>query len=401
MTTNDRAFWKSLACVAALALAGCDDGPAMTADGGAPAMDARAPAGDDAGEPMDGDDAGPPGGDDGGGDPPADDCASHASALCARFMACDPTGFVATWENEAICQRVVEAECADPTEIPRSNGLADEAACEAAQVADCEGFFAARTAPLASACVPEPGQVTETEGDCFTDVQCGTRDVAGAERRMYCRPLSSGGSFVFGTAECPRGSCIVARREGDTCNPENQGTREFCDRYAGQECRLEFDEDAGTRGEHRCRTVRYGETGDPCFPGSDRACASGFECDPEAKRCMAALDVGQACIPERDLCDGRRGLRCEDTGSGDVCVAPRVVGVGAQCDWVTVDGTDVFRSCSAYARCDTSMDTPVCVPLRALDEICTVDPDNCEPGLECDPSTNRCREPDPSSPSCP
>ncbi len=389
------------------ALTACDGGMTTPEDAGTAMMDGGGV------DPDGGGGGGPDGG--GGGDPDggagaldgavdaggmSGGCDSTAAAFCARFMECDPVGFLAAYESSTICRRVVAAACSVGTEIPLTNGLTDEPACEAALVRDCGGFFAASVPPIEPACVPLPGQVTDLEGACFTDEQCGTRDVMGSTRRMYCRPLRSGGVSVYGTAECPRGQCIPARAEGATCNPLNQGISEFCDRFAGQQCLRAFDPDTGTTGTNQCRTVQYGTTGAPCAPGSDRQCASGFECDPVARQCMAALNVGQACIPDRNLCDRRRALSCLDQGSGTVCVAPRLVGVGAQCGTVTVDGRTEMRMCSAYARCDTTASTPVCVALRALDETCTVDPDNCEPGLECEPSSNTCQEPEPTT-SCP
>lgn len=393
MKTSSRSFFAIVIAFGGVALVGCDDGPVTGTDSGMTSMDSGMTTGDGGGG---GDDGG--GGTDGGGG--GGDCASDANAYCARFLECDPVGFVAAFEDETICRRVVAATCDAPAVIPLSNGLTDEAACDAAQVADCDGFFSSRFPPIDAACVPLPGEVVVSEGACFTDLQCGMRDVGGTPRRTYCRPLSSGGSFLYGTAECPRGQCIASKSEGATCNPANQGTSEFCDRFAGQTCLLQFDADTGTTGTNQCRTVQYGGAGDPCFAGTERQCASGFECDAEAKTCMAALQADQACIPTRNLCDHRRALSCLDQGSGNVCVAPRFVGVGAQCGTVTVGGRTEMRMCSAYARCDTAASTPVCVALRALDETCTLSPDNCEPGLECDSTSNHCQVPEPST-TCP
>lgn len=341
------------------------------------------------------------------GGPTPSDCDADAAAYCDRFQECNETGFLAAYETNAICRRVVAAGCeagGDP--IPLTNGVTDEDACLASQVSSCEGFLGASAAPIPAACVPAPGDVTTPMGNCALDAQCGVGTItggtmAGMMRQMYCRGLDSGGTRVFGTPECPRGECIFATALGSSCTPGSQTA--FCDRYAGQECAKQFeDTGAGVTGADQCRQIQYGTAGAMCAPGSDRQCASGFKCDPMPRRCMAVLNEGQTCIPgARDLCDSRLGLSCQDLGDGDVCAGPVYVRVGAQCGAVTEGGRTTTRLCSAYARCDTTVTPNVCVALRALDETCTQSPDNCEPGLECDDDTDVCVVPEPGSTTCP
>lgn len=341
---------------------------------------------------------------DGGTTPTTGDCAAQATAYCTRYEECNPVGFVMGYETHAICQRVMEAACADPATsgIPLSNGLTDEDACRESQVASCDGFLNATSAPIPDACTPLPGQVTEIEGACFTDAQCGMGTVpSGDMRRMYCRPLNSGGVPTWGSAECPRGACIPAKPLGSTCNPANQNRSEFCDSYADQACAKEFDMNDGAVGTDQCRQIEYGTTGAQCFPGTDKQCASGFRCDTVNRTCMAVLAEGQTCITGRDLCDTRRNLFCQDLGHGEVCAGLQVAKVGQQCGEVTIGDRTVIRGCSAYAHCDESLTPSVCVAKAALGETCTQDPDNCEPTLECDDTTDVCVKPDLESPTCP
>ncbi|MBX3275946.1 MAG: hypothetical protein KF729_37185 [Sandaracinaceae bacterium] len=392
---------------------GCDDGNGSMDDGGGTGMDGGATdgggTGTDSGSETDGaapmTDGGDPGTD--GGTPMAG-CAAEAMAFCARFEECNAQGFRAAFENQTICRRVVAAACeSPPPAVPHVNGLVDEAACEAMRVGSCDGFFAVAGPPTPAACRSLPGDITTTDpNSCFTNLQCGILTTPmGRMARGYCRPLMSGGMLVYGAAECPRGSCIITQpsvttdRNFSQCNPAQQGVQQLCNVFEGEHCTMEYDEDSGMTDMNRCRAVQYGTAGAPCFPGTDRQCASGFACDSQAKRCMAVLAEGAACIPTRDLCDTRRGLSCRNIDGADVCATAVVfVNIGAQCG--NVDGMSRMRLCSAYARCDTMATPNTCVALRALDETCTLSPDNCEPGLACSETTDTCQVPTPGS-ACP
>lgn len=409
MKTSSRTWLACMAGLASLIAVACDNsgsgddgGTTPTPDGGTTSMTdgGGGGGGSDGGGGGGGDtDGGGGGGTDGGGGG-GSDCASMASAYCARFMECNPNGFTGAYEDDATCQRVMTASCESGTPTPLTNGLTDQATCDAAKVADCDGFFSASNPPILDACVPLAGQVTTLMGSCFTNLQCGNDEGTGRTgRRMYCRPTSGN----YGTADCPRGQCIPAKPDGSSCNPANQGSSEFCDSFGGQSCVKQFDSSAGVTGSNQCRTVTYGMNGDDCFPGSDMQCASGFECDSGSKTCMAALSEGATCDAAHSLCDHRIGLTCTNEGSGgNHCRYGIVfVDVGAQCgSAVMVGGRTENRQCSAYARCDTSVTPNVCVALVPQDGTCTLSPDNCEPGLECDSTTNTCQPPTPSS-TCP
>lgn len=396
---------RELQIACALALSGllavaCDEPMAVTDGGTNPTMDGSTAPGTDSGSTTDTD-----GGttDDDGGTTTPGGCAADAAAYCDRFEECNPTGFLAAYETNAICRRVVAAGCeAGGAPIPLTNGLTDEDACRASQVSSCDGFLNAFQAPLPAACVPLPGDVTTFEGNCAVDAQCGVGTItggtmAGMMRQMYCRGLLSGGARVFGTPECPRGQCVFAKALGSSCATDGS---EFCDRYAGQDCTQEFDMDTGATGPHQCRQIQYGGHDAPCAPGSDRQCAPGFACQSN-RRCRPVLSEGTTCDPDADLCDTRLGLSCQDLGDGPECAGPVYVRVGAQCGTVTEGGRTTTRLCSAYANCDTTVTPNICVALRALDETCTQSPDNCEPGLECDDDTDRCAVPEPGSTTCP
>ncbi len=392
---------KLLACMAALGgllLGACDDGGGGGTDGGDTHVDSGMTGVDGGG--GGGTDGGGGGGTDGGGG--GSDCAAYATAYCQRYMDCNPNGLIGAYQTVAICQRVETARCESAAVAPGSHGLTDEAACEATRTSDCSGFLS--LAPVPDACIPVLGDLASGES-CYMDAQCGTTTVSGTTRRMYCDKVTVGGVPTSGTAECPLGHCHASVLEGHACSLATQGMgQEFCDTYAGQYCVRQFDETVGLNPTDptQCLMVTYGTAGDDCFDGTNMRCASGFECDSGSKSCMAALSEGQSCDPLHPLCDTRLNLSCMNEGtSGNHCRYNVVfVTVGAQCGSVTVDGRTENRDCGAYAYCDTTVTPSVCRAKVPKDGTCTVSPDNCEPMLECDSTSNTCQVPDPSS-TCP
>ncbi|HMO11308.1 MAG TPA: hypothetical protein PKB06_07375, partial [Actinotalea sp.] len=295
------------------------DGGGMTGTDGGPGTDGETPMTDGGGMGTD-------------GGPPTGGCADEAMAFCARFEECNAQGFRAAFENQTICRRVVAAQCeSPPAPIPHANGLVDEAACEAMRRGSCDGFFAVGGPPVPSACRLAPGDIVGETPNCFTDAQCGVQTApTGREARGYCRPVSG----QFGAAECPAGRCTVTFALGAGGNPMQNAAlgHQLCNYFEDQLCLRAYDEDMGATGGDQCRQVDYGTAGTNCFPGTDRQCASGFACDSQAKRCMAVLAEGAACIPARDLCDTRRGLSCRNIdGAGVGATAVVYVNVGAQC----------------------------------------------------------------------
>src|SRR5690606_1007371 len=129
-----------------------------------------------------GDDGGGGGNDDGGGTTPGGDCASEATAFCQRYQECNPDGFIAAFENMSICVEVRTEACETATPISLTNGLADEDACQADQIASCDGLLGRVPAP--AACTPLPGEVTAVEGACFTDAQCGVASLPNGQMRQ-------------------------------------------------------------------------------------------------------------------------------------------------------------------------------------------------------------------------
>ena len=393
MTNRSRSLVACALAMSGLLAVACDE-PTTGTDGGPnPMMDGGGPGPGTDGGP--GTDSGPTPDTDGG--PTPSGCAAAAEDYCTLYESCDANRFLAAFENQEICRRVRAAACEDAEatpDIPLTNGLTDEDACEAAQVAGCDGILGG--GPIPAACIPLPGEVATSEGACFTDAQCGIHPTTG--RRMFCRPSSG----QLGLPECPRGQCISAVAENGTCNPANIGTMQFCDTYAGQACLQAANDDMDgidTADGTRCRTIQYGSLNAPCVDGTDLQCGAGFVC--LANQCRALLDEGELCEPTRSACDIRRGLTCQDVDGENLCATQEYTEVGTQCGDVPVGSDTVNRECSAYASCDMVGATTVCVALKRLGEVCTVTPDNCEPGLECDPGTNRCVEIEIEPPTCP
>jgi hypothetical protein len=310
-------------------------------------------------------------------------CSSQATTYCQLFNQCDPTGFIAAYDNEATCERVYAAGCG-AAPIPDTNGVHDAAACFASETANCTAFLAQRDPAYVppTSCQANPGSLADQDA-CGYSAQCPAGD--------WCNPFSDTHPPM-----CMDYTCAGFTQSGQDCGNSDESAPDYnypCDPTAGQACTKPFDPTNGldpNASQWTCATVTRGQAGASCFPGSTMQCDVGFACNSSSKKCVAYFAEGTPCTTSTAyLCDLRLGLTCQDDGSGTgsmACLGSQYVTVasGSQCGAVpNSGGTGTHQvSCSAYAYCGGPAPT-VCLARRQAGQGCTASPDNCEPGLMC------------------
>jgi hypothetical protein len=269
-------------------------------------------------------------------------CRAHASAYCARYLACAPVPFANNWGDEAYCRGKREQACRLDLLTPgRAETPAQRTACAVAVGRQsCRDFWFGR--PLA-ACNYPPGTLKRGEA-CTRSSQCGPElscEIPTDEACGVCEPtLSEGDDCSFWSAGCPQGMACYA----DQC---------LAPRAAAQACKM---------------------TPAPCLSGM--ACAAGGCVEKNG-------DVGADCS-RLEVCDPMKALYCDIT-TGKCAANPPPVAAGQPCNVVNAmgvrsrcaDGVTCFAPASAPTR-------PTCIPKVDAGQPCdSATGVLCKPPAEC------------------
>lgn len=293
----------------------------------------------------------------GGGASPSLDqaCSDLASSQCAQQQTCNPAGYAIAYPDVATCVARTKLTCPLVAAAPGSGftPASVEACAKALTAASCD--------EVANNRGPAACQIRGTlpvGTACANDGQC-----AGADN--YCRLSGS----------C--GVCAVRKPVSSITDPAA-----FGDCASSNGC-----QDALICSLSRCAApVAQGGNCDldhPCQ--SPYACLSS-KCEP------TTLDVGAACDPNADACDGTQGLAC----MGNTCTKLPTASLGGACGLM---GNRV-TPCTAGLVCDVTMGNYVgmCRTHLADGAACNAQMyiyDQCEPPAAC--VSGFCNPPDPLS----
>jgi hypothetical protein len=232
----------------------------------------RGGGGDGGGGPGDGG-GGNDGGGDGGGGAVAEDqaCETYLAVACAFAFRCLPYSSTVIYGDPRTCAERARLVCGRYF-FSRGSNLTPRWLLDCAEAYNriaCDDLF---SDSLPAACRPVPGQLADGAA-CGSGIQC---------RSSYCRLEASG---------C--GRCVQGKKAGERC-----ATVQECE--PGLLC-------LGSGMDQKCTTITYVGEGASC--GGANVCRfPSLSC--EGGRCVKLLGLGEACDPQRSLCNIQSALFC-------------------------------------------------------------------------------------------
>jgi hypothetical protein len=244
-------------------------------------------------------------------------CAARAQAYCDKLVSCFGVVVASVYGDVTRCAERVSLACVPTILANGSQTTADDVRACAAAIpgAACDAMFETNAPP--AACRPKPGTLTAARGaTCAFDAQC-----AGAR-----------------CPEGPGGCGVCSARSAE-----------------GGDCRITHDCDYGLLCAKSGKCRAPGAVSSTC--GDDAPCAPPAGCLQGS--CIAAVERGEICDAQVDLCDPYRGLYCDPIARR--CAPVPVVSPGHDCS-----STMTPTICAASSSCTRVNGSDVCV-LAATD----------------------------------